>query len=267
VHRSRTFSIQAGAAAVPIQLRTYELEHYGDDAGITLFLHGGGWVQGGLDSHDAMCRWLAVGIGGPVIAVDYRLAPEHPFPAAVHDALAALGWAREQGSMLGVDAGRVGFVGDSAGATIACSAALVARDTGLKPPSFQVLMYPATDAFQRAANGALPGETGSGLSRDKLDWYWQQYLGDADPRSAYASPLHAYLGGLPATLIIVAGRDPLAAEGGELGSRIVAAGGVAVVRRYAAADHGFIADIEVDDTARRGATEMHEWIKSQFARI
>lgn len=264
VHRSRTFSIATGPAPGAIHLRTYELERYRGDVGITLFLHGGGWVHGGLNSHDAMCRRLAVGIGGPVVAVDYRLAPEHPFPAAVHDALAAYDWAQTYGSTLGVDATRIGFVGDSAGGTVACSAALMARDTGVRVPRFQVLMYPATDATSRPVDEAHAAVGDPGLSRDKVNWYWRQYLGGADPHSTYASPLQANLEDLPATLIIVAERDPLCQEGARLGSRIAAAGGNAVVRCYSDVHHGFIANMEVDETARRAATQMHDWVRSQF---
>jgi len=183
-----------------------------------VFFHGGGWVIGDLDTHDTLCRALALQAGVAVVSVDYRLAPEHRFPAAVEDSVAATCWVHAHAEALGIDATRLAVGGDSAGGNLAAVVALSLRD-GSAPEVFeslrhQMLIYPATDMRRLAPSHALNGQ-GYLLTREMLAWYHGHYMGgteqDADWR---ASPVrHPDLSGLPPALVLTAGYDPLRDEG------------------------------------------------------
>ncbi len=202
--------------------------------------HGGGWVIGDLDGYEGMCRHIANSVGCLLVSVDYRLAPEHPFPAAAEDAYAATCWVAEQATELGADPRRLAVAGDSAGGNLAAVCALMARDRGGPDLVFQLLIYPVTDcsfdtpSYRENAEGYF-------LKAVTMRWYWRQYLGDsADGSDPYASPLRAPdLSHLPPALIITAGYDPLRDEGEAYGRRLQAAGVDATVRRYETMFHGF----------------------------
>jgi len=203
-----------------------------------LYLHGGGWVTGGLESYDPVCRAFAADAGCAVVALDYRLAPEHPFPAAVDDAVAAFRWLAERGDALGLDPARVAVGGDSAGG---CLAAVAARSGG-PLPAFQMLIYPATDLSREAASFETFAE-GFLLPAESVRWYYRHYLPDLPRRSdVRASPLLAEdLSGLPPALVQVAGYDPLRDEGLAYAERLAAAGVPTETKVYAGLPHGYLA--------------------------
>jgi acetyl esterase len=179
-----------------------------------LFLHGGGWVLGNLESHEGICRRIAAMAGCCVMAVDYRLAPEHPFPAAVEDSAAALHWLAKHAGSLGIDATRIAVGGDSAGGNLAAVLALMGRDGSLPRAMYQVLLYPVTDlamngeSYERSLEG-MPLTTGS--MRYFIDHYIPKKAERLDWR---ASPLRAAsLEGAPPALVLTCGHDPLCTEG------------------------------------------------------
>lgn len=207
---------------------------------VVVFFHGGGFVLCGLDSHDRLCRALTAGSGAIVVSVDYRLAPEHPFPAAVEDARAAVAWASRNAAALGGDPARLAVAGDSAGGALAASTCLHARDRGGPDVAFQLLIYPVTDAAQDTASYRDHAEGGF-LTAAHMKWFWEQYLSDpaqaADPD---ASPLRADdLSGLPPACVLTAECDPLRDEGEAYAARLAEAGVPVESRRFEGAFHGF----------------------------
>ncbi|MCC6223157.1 MAG: alpha/beta hydrolase [Thermoleophilia bacterium] len=206
---------------------------------VLLYLHGGGFVTGSLDSHDGVCRALAAATPCVVVAVDYRLAPEHRFPAAVEDAWAATAWVAEHAASLGADPARVAVGGDSAGGTLAAVVALRARDRGL-PLALQLLVYPVCDlACDTASYRELAD--GYGLTAAAMAWYRDRYLGPAgDPADPEASPLRAPdLADVAPALVLTAEYDPLRDEGEAYAQRLRAAGVPVTLVRYDGLIHGF----------------------------
>src|SRR5574341_479410 len=215
-----------------------------------VYFHGGGWVIGDLDTHDVLCRQLANGARCAVFSVDYRLAPEHPFPAAVEDCIAATRFVFERGGALGIDPARVAVGGDSAGGNLAAVVALHARDAGGVQPGFQLLIYPATDQRCGFASHARNGE-GYLLTKDSIAYFRGQYLPRRDDwRDWRASPLLAKsLAGLPPAFVLTAGFDPLVDEGREYAERLAKEGNEVAYREYPDMIHGFILFGGVLDTA------------------
>ena len=203
-----------------------------------VFFHGGGWVIGDLDTHDNMAREICRGARAVVVAVDYRLAPEHPFPAAAEDAVASARWVAQHLDEFGGD-GRLALAGDSAGGNLAAVVAQVLRDDGT-PMTGQLLVYPAVDA-----EGEYPSRVdnakGYFLEKDTMDWFYGHYAGAwDDAKDARLSPLHhADLSGLPPAVVVTAEFDPLRDEGEAYGKALEAAGVHAEVRRYDGMIHGF----------------------------
>lgn len=208
-----------------------------------LFLHGGGWVVGDLDGVDALCRALANRTGAVVVSADYRLAPEHRFPAALDDAWTVLTWLHEHAAELGADPGRLAVAGESAGANLAAACARRAHaDPGAAHPRLraQLLAYPALDGALATASYAELG-TGFGLTREQMRWYWDAYAPDGAARSPEASPLRAPdLAGLPPAVIVQAELDPLLDDGLDYAQRLRAAGVEADVRVWPGMVHGFL---------------------------
>jgi acetyl esterase len=207
---------------------------------VLVFFHGGGWVVGDIESHDTGCRHLANRAECAVVSVDYRLAPEHKFPAAVEDCLAATAWVAGNAASLGVDAGRLAVGGDSAGGNLAAVVSLLARDHGTPRIGHQLLIYPATDAAMRHDSMARFAE-GYVLTRSTMRWFYEQYLRTlADAADWQASPLAAPdLGGLPPAFVLTAGYDPLCDEGDAYAARLAAAGVSVTHRRFTGQIHGF----------------------------
>jgi acetyl esterase len=244
--------LEARGPAGPIPLRSYRPagSRADDVLPVLVYYHGGGWVIGDLDTHDVLCRQLCNLSGCAVVAVDYRLAPEHRFPAALDDALAATRWVRSQAGALKIDASRLAVGGDSAGGNLAASVALAARDAGDLPIAFQLLIYPATD--QRRG---WPSHTANGqgylLTKDSMDYYHDHYLPDpAQDQDWRASPLladsHAKL---PPAFVLTAGYDPLRDEGLQYAHALSAAGNRATLVNFERQIHGFITMGRVIDEA------------------
>lgn len=237
-------SVPGPGGAIPV--RVYRPS---DEAGrpLVVFFHGGGWVIGDLESHDGTCRALANASGAVVAAVDYRLAPEHPFPAAVEDAVAATRWLVDHAGDLGADGSRVAVAGDSAGGNLAAVVAITARDAGGPDLAFQLLVYPATDA-----RGGYPSLTenaqGYLLTENSMRWFYGHYA--PDPADWRASPILADLSGLPPALVMTAGFDPLRDEGAAYAEALRAAGVEAELINYEGMIHGFFGMSNVLDVAR-----------------
>jgi acetyl esterase len=220
-----------------------------------VWLHGGGWVVGTVDTHDPLCRAIANRTPCVVVAPEYRLAPEHPFPAGLEDARTTHAWVAGHAAELGVDPARIAVGGDSAGGNLAAAVALGARAAGV-PLALQVLVYPVTDhsldtpSYRRFA-------TGLNLTRAKMEWYWARYLGAADPSSPDASPLRAEeLAGVAPALVQTAEHDPLLSEGEAYAERLGAAGVPVTLTRYDGMIHGFIRMPALVGEAREAVDEI-----------
>ena len=219
---------------------------------LTVYLHGGGYTQGDLDTHDEPCRLLCREAGHAVLSVAYRLAPEAPFPAAVEDAEAAFRWARENAARLGLDAARVAVGGDSAGGALAAATAQATRGRG--GPVAQLLVYPSTDhPTWRPSRALFDGYVlPDALRRAYFDVYTQGADG-ADPR---ISPLRGRLDGLAPALVVTAGFDVLRDEGEAYARALRDAGGVAELYRQASLPHGFVNLTHASRAARRATVAV-----------
>lgn len=227
-----------------IPLRLYQPEpqsRRGSAPPVVVYFHGGGWVIGDLDTHDTLCRELALGSGCAVVAVDYRMGPEHRFPAAVDDCIAATRWVHAHAAELGVDSSRLAVGGDSAGGNLAAVVALAARDSGEVPIAFQLLIYPATDQRRGASSHTTNGQ-GYLLTRETMDYFHDHYIDDkAHDLDWRASPLlHADLSKLPPALVLTAGYDPLRDEGLQYAQRLSESGSPAAHVNFERQIHGFI---------------------------
>jgi acetyl esterase/lipase len=220
----------ADTVADGVPVRIYRPAHA---RAVLVYLHGGGWVQGDRDTHDALCRRLAAA-DRVVVSADYRLAPEHPFPAAVDDTVTVLRWARANVATLGSDRIEVG--GDSAGGNLAAVACIVLRDAGLDLPSLQLLIYPGLDQRRLAASHATFAE-GFLLTAADIDWFQGHYAAPVD--DVRASPLLADLHGLPPAIVTTAGFDPLRDEGEAYVAKLRAAGVPVTHLEEASLVHGY----------------------------
>lgn len=233
---------------------------------VLIYFHGGGFALCDLDSHDSCCRRLANGIGAVVVSVDYRLAPEFPFPAAVEDAWAATEWVAAHVGELGGDPARLVVAGDSAGGNLAAVVAMVARDRGGPPIAFQLLIYPVVD--QRRRSSATSPHTESGvLTAAHMQWFTEQYLGrEGDRTSVLASPILGEFGELPPAHIVTGDLDPLCAEGEEFAGRLRGAGVPATVRRYEQGFHGFFNLADHLPLARQASDEVCAVLRDALSR-
>lgn len=253
--------------AVPIPARHYSPPEPGGPHPLLIYYHGGGFTYGDLETHDGVCRILCRHAGAHVLAIDYRLAPEHPFPAAVEDARNALRWAHEHATRLGADPRRIGVGGDSAGGNLAAVVAQLAARDGGPPPALQLLIYPATDFTGRCRSRALFGE-GFLLTNAEMDWFEENYLGAgsgyaSDPR---ASPLLAAdLSGLAPAFVVTAAFDPLRDEGEKYAAALLAAGTPATVRRFPGFIHAFIGAAGVSRACRDALVEIAGVTRGMFA--
>lgn len=251
---------------VPLKARHYAPPEPGGPHPLLVYYHGGGFTYGDLDTHDGACRILCRHAGAHVLAIDYRLAPEHPFPAAVDDAWAALRWAFENAHRLGADPSRVGVGGDSAGGNLAAVSSQIAARAGGPAPALQLLIYPATDMTTRHRSRELFRE-GFLLTDPEMDWYTDNYLGTArahagDPR---ASPLVAkHLSGLAPAFVVTAAFDPLRDEGEAYARALQAAGTPTTLRRFPGFIHGFINAAGVSRTARDALVEIAGVTRGMF---
>ena len=219
------------------------------DLGLLVYFHGGGWVIGDLDSHDNVCRALADGSGHAVLSIDYRLAPEHRFPAAVDDAFAATRWIAANAAKLGGDPARLVVMGDSAGGNLAAVVALLAREERGPALSQQVLIYPATHHDFARPSVKTYGE-GFLLTHIGMKWFWDHYLGPSgNGKDWRASPILAKsLAGLPPAFVLTAEYDVLRDEGEEYAAKLKQAGVPTQLVRYDSVIHGFITFSAVNRT-------------------
>lgn len=233
----------------PIPIRVYTPQGTGP-LPVVVYFHGGGWVIGSIEGHDATCRALANRSGCLVVSVEYRLAPEHVYPAAADDAYAASVWVDEHAAELGGDPSRLAVAGDSAGGNLAAVVAIMARDQGGPKIDYQVLVYPVTD-FDLDTPSYAENADGYLLTRDAMLWFWELYVPDAARRHEHtASPLRAAdLAGLPPALVITAEFDPLRDEGEAYAQRLSDAGVPVQATRYGGMIHGFFGMSGVLDRA------------------
>ncbi|MGL6111898.1 MAG: alpha/beta hydrolase [Rubrivivax sp.] len=245
--------LQASSPHGPIPLRLYHPQPAAERKrapAVLMYFHGGGWVMGDLDTHDTLCRELANGSGCAVVAVDYRMGPEHRFPVAVDDCIAATCWVREHAAELGVDASRMAVGGDSAGGNLAAVVAIDARDAGDPPIRFQLLIYPATDQ-RRGWPSHTTNAQGYLLTSDTMDYFHDHYIPDkAMDLDWRASPLlHPDLSKLPPALVLTAGYDPLRDEALQYSHRLTQSGNRATHILFERQIHGFITMGRVLDEA------------------
>ncbi|MGN6245551.1 MAG: alpha/beta hydrolase [Motilibacteraceae bacterium] len=241
----------------PLRLRVYRPEGEPQDAPTVVFFHGGGFVIGDLDTHDNQCRWLCRDTRSVVVSVDYRLAPEAPWPAAVEDCVAATRWAAEHVSELGGDVARLAVAGDSAGGNLAAVVAQLCRDEGAPALAAQLLIYPATD-FTDGEHHASRVENAEGyfLTADDMRWFSANYAGAVQDRTQSAlSPLHGRLEDLPPAVVVTAEYDPLRDEGEAYATALRAAGVPVSSRRFDGLVHGFFDMALVSPAAGAAVTE------------
>jgi acetyl esterase len=233
---------------------------------VVVFFHGGGWVLGDLDTHDPMCRALCAGAGCLVVSVDYRLAPEHPFPAATDDALAATHWVGEYAAEIGGNPARIVVAGDSAGGNLSAVTALRIREEGGPKLAGQLLIYPGLGHPASPTLSYIENGEGYGLTRESAAWFYEQYLADeSQAANPHAAPLLAPdLDGLPPALVITAEYDVLRDEGERYVERLRAAGVPARVSRYEGVHHRFAEMIGILDQASQARDEMCAWLREVF---
>jgi acetyl esterase len=268
-------NLQIAGPGGPLSLRIY-LPHGDGPHPVTVFFHGSGFVILDLDTHDDICRRLCVGASCMVVSVDYRLAPEHPFPAAPDDCLAATRWVAEHARAHGGDATRMVVAGDSAGGCLAAVTALRIRDEGGPALRGQLLWYPVTDCAFTGPNGDAPNASyasyasyaaygsGYGLTSAGMQWFWAQYL--AEPALAshpHASPMQmATAAGLPSAYVAVAEFDVLRDEGEAFARRLQDAGVATVSCCHPGMNHGFLKYTGVLEEADAAMDEACRWLKA-----
>lgn len=230
---------------------------------LVMYFHGGGFISGDVDTHDELTRQLALAADCVIVSVSYRLAPAHPFPAALQDCLAALDWAVGHAAGLGADATKLGLAGDSAGGNLAAVTALHIRDKGGPSVAAQLLIYPGTDlAGPRTGSMAGTGE-GFYMNPDDMDFFEASYTGAHDPSDPYISPLRAEsLADLPPAFVLTAEYDPLRDQGQAYAKRLAEAGVPTEFVNYEGAIHGFLS-FPVP-MGRQAIASCGAWLKSQL---
>ena len=247
--------LQIDGAAGRLHARLYSPDEPGDPHPLIVFFHGGGFVVGGTDTHDAPCRLLCRHAGAYVLSVDYRLAPEHPVPAPLEDGRAALRWAATNAAGLGADPNRIAVAGDSAGGNIAAITAWQANRDGGPAPVLQVLLYPATESGSTRSR-ELFGD-GFLLDQELLEWFTAHYISHPDPSDPRLSILHAGdFRGLAPAFVVTAGFDPLRDEGEAYAEALRAEGVTVTTRRFPGLTHGFCNIIGTSPSSRAALVEV-----------
>jgi acetyl esterase len=263
---ARVEDIRIPGPAGEIPARVYADSVGGAPLPVVAYFHGGGWVQGDLETHHGLCARLAKHAGVLVVAIDYRLAPEHKFPAAVDDCLAAYRWLRAHGRDLDADTARVAVAGDSAGGNLSAVVAQLAASSGTPVPTCQVLIYPAVD-FSLETDSHRELAEGHVIPRDRILWYSGQYLrSEADKTDLRAAPLRAQtLAGQPPALIVTAGFDPLRDEGKAYGDRLRKEGIDVVYREYPGEIHAFVSLTKAIPQGMAATLEIAEYLRTRLA--
>jgi acetyl esterase len=247
----------------PVPVRIYAPRR-GAALPLVVFFHGGGFISGDINTHDEITRQLAIAADCVVVSVSYRLAPAHPYPAALHDCLNAVSWAVAHAAEIGADARRVAVAGDSAGGNLAAATALYLRDNGGAKLAAQLLIYPATDP--RGPRIGSMAETGEGfyISLDDMDFYRSSYIANADANDPYISPLRApSLADLPPTLVLTAEYDVLRDQGQAYAKRLAEEGVATELVNYEGAVHGFLS-FPVP-MGKEAIASCGDWLRQQFA--
>jgi acetyl esterase len=261
----RIEDVRIPGPAGPIPARVYSA-HVGAAARPAVaYFHGGGWVQGDLETHHGLCARLAKHAEALVVAVDYRLAPEHKFPAAVEDCYAAYRWLRQHGGEIGADTTRVAVAGDSAGGNLSAVVSQLAASAGVPVPTCQALIYPAVD-FSLETESHRELVDGHVIPRDRIVWYSEQYLGgEADKADLRASPLRApKLAGQPPALIITAGFDPLRDEGHAYAEKLRDGGVDVEYREYPGQIHAFVSLTKAIPQGLACSLEIAEYLRQRL---
>lgn len=249
----------------PLKLRIYTpVAQSGSALPALIYFHGGGWVIGDLDTHDALCRTLANETGARVVSVDYRLAPEHKFPAAADDCYAAVKWVEQNASSLGVDANRIAVAGDSAGGNLSAVVCLMAKQKGGPRIVYQLLIYPVTQ--WKADTGSMNAfAEGYFLEKRTMHWFFEQYAAGKDANDWRLSPLAAPdVSGLPRAYVVTAGFDPLRDEGKAYADKLNRAGVAAVYVDYPGMVHGFFNMQAAIPTAKAAISDAAKALRQAF---
>lgn len=253
VRQVRDLEVAGPSGDVPARL--YVPRGAAEQGPLLVYFHGGGFVDGNLDTIDGVCRFLSTASRVRLLSVAYRKAPEHPFPAAVDDARSALTWAQEKTRSLGVDPSRIGVGGDSSGANLATVVCLLARDDGGPPPVFQLLIYPVVDATRKTESFRLFGDH-FGLTAAKYEWFLDHYVTPKQRADVRISPLLADdLSRLPPAHVLTAGFDILHDEGAAYTQRLRDVGVSVTYRCRDDLFHGFIRFYEIVPSARTALEE------------
>ena len=262
VHKVENRKIPGPAGEIPIRIYTPASK----PNGILVYFHGGGWVVGDLASHDYVCRVFTNETGCTVVAVDYRLAPEHKFPAGPDDCYAATQWVSKNAPSLGSDADHIAVGGDSAGGNLAAVISLMARDRSGPRIRHQMLIYPVTDCSMDTPSYQEFTADGFVLSKLDMEWFWNYYIPNAkDRENPYASPARARdLKTLPPAHIITASHDPLRDEGEAFAELLKKAGNKVKVKRYEGVVHGFVSLQVVIDQGKTATRELAEELKASL---
>jgi acetyl esterase len=266
VYRSADRRIPGPGSELPVRIYQPREAKPGELFPVLLWYHGGGFVIGNLDTHDCACRMLCTRADCVVVAVDYRLAPEHKFPAAVEDCMAALRWVALHAREIGADASRIAVGGDSAGGNLATVCAILARNEGFPKLAFQLLVYPCTapepetPSHRKFAEGYL-------LTRNTITWFYKQYLRSrSDVNDFRFGPLIADdLSNLPPALVLVAGYDPLRDEGIDYAKRLIEGGNRVTLVNYEGMIHGFYLMGAAVDAASRATEQSAQALREAFS--
>lgn len=251
-----------GSAEQPVRVRVYRPANPRGHGAI-LYIHGGGWYACSVDTHDRLMRLLAEDSGLTVAGVDFRLAPEHPFPAALEDCIAAWDWLQGQSAESGIDPERVVVAGDSAGGNLALALTLWLRDERRRMPAGAAILYGCLAPGIITDTSTRFGQGGYGLTAERMEWYWRNYLGPAaDAPPSLAAPLYAELDGLPPIFIGIAEADTIADESRMLLQRLQAVGVSAELKVWEGAVHGFLQMTRDVALARNATTDVARWAET-----
>lgn len=255
-------TIPGSAGEIPIRVYTPA----GDDPfPILVYLHGGGWCFGDLEIGDATCRSFTNLVGCVVVSVDYRLAPEHPFPAGLEDCYSAVKWLAQNSSLINGDASRMAVAGESAGGNLATAVTMVAKERGGPPLAFQVLIYPNTDT-RLSMPSIEENASGYGIGKEDVRWAVNNYFSNpADYDHPWAAVIQANdLARLPPALIITAEFDPLRDEGEEYGRHLQAAGVPTIISRYEGVIHGFVSNAQIFEQGQQALAQVATALRRAF---
>jgi acetyl esterase len=266
-HVQKVENIKIEGPEGEIPLRIYTPDGSGPFPAL-LYFHGGGWVIGTLDTHDSLCRAMANGAACIVVSVDYRLAPEHKFPAAVEDVYAATKWASDNAHRINVDPARIAVGGDSAGGNLAAVVSLLARDRGGLPLVYQLLIYPVINLASFDTTSYREHGEGYILTTESMKYYRGHYIkSEEDAHNPYASPILAPdLGGLPSALVLTAEIDVLTDESEAYAKRLTQAGVSTKYTCYEGVIHPFLSFLGVLDRARDAMAEVNAELRTALAK-